>query len=143
MTYSGVKLPDIQENYEADMEIDQQPSSHHEAYDQRRKESRGYSDAAYPSSTTVVDREDYKYQHEYQDHAAIRAEANEKVNSGYNARAVPPAKGDDIDRSQYEVNESLQMTTFKPDSDSTPAGIDFDEFGGESRSQEHTDIDKL
>jgi hypothetical protein len=142
MTYSGVKLPEIQENYEADMEINSNPISQNEEYSRPRSEQ--YENRGPPTSNPENYREEYKGRSEYPDHAVIRAQVEEQqTHNAYNARAVPPAKGDDIDRSQYEVNESLQMTTFKPNHDDTPAEIDFDDFGGESRTQEHTDIDKL
>ena len=39
--------------------------------------------------------------------------------------------------------ENLDRTTFKPNSDNTPAGIDFDEFTSKPSSRDLEDIEKV
>lgn len=146
MTYSGVKLPQLEENAQDDMEVDQVPTSNMQVDDYLMPDDKEYffnDEINQPESLTINDKEETKNKFNYADRAAIRTNTMEKSNSQYNAHAVPPAKGDDVDRSNYDANDNLSMTTFKPNPDSTPAGIDFDEFGGNYRGQEYEDIDKV
>lgn len=127
------------------MEVDRDPAlSMKQSSTAKTKESKRNNESR-PESLTINDYEEVKISKESRAMSYGQYRDNDSINAKYNSRAVPPAKGDEVNRTEYEVNESLQMTTFQPNPESTPAGLDFDEFGGggSSKTQENQDIDKL
>ena len=57
--------------------------------------------------------------------------------------AVPPAKGDSFDKSSISYASGLDRTTFKPNTDSSPADLDFDDFISKPSSEDIEFIEKI
>lgn len=139
MTYSGVKLPEVDQNPEDeddDMEVDSVPSF------PNQPKVTGSSPKQYRARDVEMQMneiEEVKGPSRFVDQAAIRTHVQDPAY----AHAVPSARDDHPDTSNYDVNESLQMTTFKPSPESVPAGIDFDEFSGASNTLEYQEIEKM
>jgi WD40 repeat protein len=120
MVFWGVKLPEIDEDQEVDMDVDQ-------AYD-----------APITSASSAA-------QQQYEENkAAVQAKYDDFRSSQQTSHAVPPAKGDSFDRSRISQPDSaLDKTTFRHNPDSAPADLDYDDFIAKPSSVDMEVIDKL
>lgn len=138
MVFWGVKLPPIDiTDDEIDMEVDN--------VDMPPK-SRPFTDPvstrmSQPGSNT--DYEETKVSKDFADRAVLQPRHEEFRASQHESHAVPPAKGDDLDRTAFSALSNLDKTTFKANPDSMPAGIDFDEFTSKTNSQDLLQIEKV
>lgn len=138
MVYWGVNLPKLPtgEN-EIDMEVDQKVSP-----DKQMSNFSDPVDNRMYKPSQGKDYEEYKVANDFESKAVIQPRQEPFRNSQSESHAVPPAKGDDFDRSTYSQAESLDKTTFKLNSD-TPVGIDIDNFGSKPNSEDLQVIDNV
>mmetsp|Transcript_38910 Transcript_38910/g.38499 ORF Transcript_38910/g.38499 Transcript_38910/m.38499 type:complete len:182 (-) Transcript_38910:162-707(-) len=131
MVFWGVNLPRIPDE-EVDMEVDQVPSKHGYSPD---KNMEGRS----PASMTPF--EELKMSDDFMRKAVV--EQNEGERSSKSRHVVPQPKGDSFDKSSISQASGLDRTTFKPNTDSSPADLDFDEFISKPSSEDIEFIEKI
>ena len=135
MVFWGVNLPPISEE-EQDMDVDCVPTSDHTMNQDYPIQEVSQSLPQRPSY------EEEKMSEDFMKRAVVQPKKDEFRISN-SSHAVPPAMGDNLEKSSFSNLESLDKTTFKPNTDSTPADLDFNEFVNKPTSPDLEYIDKI
>lgn len=128
----GVNLPQISEE-EQDMDVDKVPTQY--------PASSGMGDDPKPSQG-LSSFEEQKISEDFMRKAIVQRK-NENSRISQSTHAVPQPKGDSFDKSSFTHLDNLDRTTFKPNNDSVPADLDFDEFISKPSTEDQEFIDKI
>ena len=134
MVLFGVNLPQISD--EVDMDVDSIPTSDHQPPYDVHMEDRSDPMSYKPSF------EENKMSEDFMNKAVVHPKKDDyRVSSS--SHAVPQAMGDNLDKTSFSNLSSLDKTTFRPNPESGPADLDYNEFASKPSSPDFEYIEKI